>query len=1052
MKNVSKSLKSKKNKYGNYTLVKGENHKLFKLLILIGTLFVMFYSPYLRGLYFEPEQFVTQIILFSLFAIYWIYKWINKDNGFLKTPIEYTAFGMVFIYFISSFTAVSQRLAVSEFLKYAMFFVVFYMLSDMIKSEKEKSTVLWVVVASAVGLCIIGIDSAAGGSIVSILNSFFKLLNIDFQFFGLFVDGRIHSTMQYPNAFASYLLAVFFVSISFAMTSSKWIKSLSSGISFILLTTLIFTVSRGVYILLIFAVIMFLILIPKERKLNGLYNIATVGIIAGGSSLILSKFIFGGTSSGYIWPIIIMGALLAFFIRFTDDFVMKTIKKINFKIAAIGALLLATIVIIATVYIFNASMPLELSHSSDQKEGFVGVTKIVNLDKNQPYKLVFNAQASSINDKAAYAFRIYIKSINESGKVAENELVILNEIFKETTGVEKKEIEFFVPESSGTVSIQFQNYYSGTSAIFYDAKLYDANGEEVKNLILKRKYSFAESILSRFENIESDTSFNNRITFLKDGFKIFKDWWLLGAGGGAWSILNFKYQTYLYWSTQTHNYPLQVAVEAGLIGLALLVLLFIYIVFSFVKLYKKDKAENINGKITNTAVFTAVVFLFLHAGMDFDFSLSSIYLLAWALIAILNSEVRKYYLLEQPKDSKKIENKSNSDIKFNIYGLRNRFKKGLNAYPAIVIILTIIVFVYPIIFYKAYNYSNKALDSYKQNNIDKAIELMDRAISLDFLNTDYIIGYTPISSKPEIRLGYVDLVLSKIGAVSKQTNDMDNEEKSILNSYILKSQKLVKKIEDQAKYNSDLSLNLGIYYLNTSEKEKGIDYINKSVGLKRLVPAQWQYKANACYATAVSYFQQGNNEKGLEYIDKTINIIDEAKQVNSSNLKPFVFNIATQDYIEKAYYIKSIIRDNKDSQLDTEGLLFQSVFEMDINSDNNPDQWTFSDNNETEVNSEGVLSIRRKDQSKSSYISSKSLAFEAKTEYLIEVELSNQEGIESIPFAVKGITTQTEQLYLKDNIFSAKIFTPAELSDNRLIIYINAEYKIKNIRITKAKS
>ncbi len=1050
MKSGSKSIKSRKNKYGNLAIEEGKNYKLFKLLILIGTLFVMFYSPYLRGLYFEPEQFITQIILFSLFAIYWIYKWINKDSSFLKTPIEYTAFGIVFIYFLSSFTAVSQRLAVSEFLKYAMFFVVFYMLSDLIKTEKEKAIVLWVVVSSAMGLSIIGIDSAAGGTIVNILNSFFKLLNLNFQFFGLFVDGRIHSTMQYPNAFASYLLAVFFVSISLTMTSGKWIKSLSSCISFILLTTLIFTVSRGVYILLVLAVIMFIILIPKERKLNGLYNLITLGIIAGGSSLILSKFIFGESSKIYIWPLVIAGALLAFFIRMTDDFVIKTFRKINFKIVAIGSLVLVTVVIIVTTYIFNASIPLELSHSSDQKEGFIGVTKIVNLSKSQEYKLILNAEASSINDKAAYAYRVYIKSINESGKVTDNELVILNEIFNETKGVEKEEIEFFVPESSGIVSIQFQNYYSGTSAIFYDAKIYDANGEEVKNLILKRKYSFAESIMSRFENIQSDTSFNNRITFLKDGFKIFKDWWLLGAGGGAWSILNFKYQSYLYWSTQTHNYPLQVAVEAGLIGVTLLVLLFIYIVIAFIKLYKNDKAESINRKIINTGVFTAVVFLFLHAGMDFDFSLSSIYILAWALIAILNSEVRNSFLLEGPKDRKKIKNKTSSDLKFTINGLRDRFKKGLNAYPAIVIILTIVVLVYPIIFYNAYNYSNKALNSYKENKIDEAIELMDRATSLDFLNTEYVTGYTPISSKPDIRLGYVDLILKKLGTVSKQSNDiMDSEEKSVLNNYMLKAQKLIKRVEDQSKYNSDLSLNLGIYYLNTTEKEKGIDYINNSIKLKRLVPSQWQYKANACYATAINYFQQGNNEKGLEYIDNTINIIDEARLVNSSNLKPFVFNIVTQEYIEKAYYIKS---KNGDSQIDIEDLLFQSVFEMDINSDNNPDQWNFSDNNEAEVSSEGVLSVRRKDLSKSSYISSKSLAFEANTEYLIEVELSNQEDIESIPFAVKGITTKTEQMYLKDNVFSAKIFTPAELNDNRLIIYINAEYKIKNIRITKAKS
>ena len=225
-----------------------------KMVLLIGVLFVIFYAPYLRGLYFEPEQFLTQILLFSEFVLFWIYKLLTKDKLFLKTPIEYAAFGLTIIYLLSSFTAVSKRMAVSEFLKYAMYFAVFIMLSDLIRNDKERKIALWVMVVSAVGVCIIGIDSTAGSKIVSVLNSIFKAMNVNIEFFGLFVSGRIHSTMQYPNAFSSYLLAVFFVSLSLAMTSNKWIKSISSAISFILLVTFIFTISRGTYILYLFAV------------------------------------------------------------------------------------------------------------------------------------------------------------------------------------------------------------------------------------------------------------------------------------------------------------------------------------------------------------------------------------------------------------------------------------------------------------------------------------------------------------------------------------------------------------------------------------------------------------------------------------------------------------------------------------------------------------------------------------------------------------------------------------------------------------------------------
>jgi len=661
---MNKATKNKKIKSDIYP----ENQTFlnrFRLIILIAILTVVFYAPYLRGLYFEPDQLINQIILFALFTTFWIYKWIKDDRRFLRTPIEYAAIGLVLVYFLSSFTAVSQRLAVSEFLKYAMYFVVFYMLSDLIKNEKEKSILLWFIVASALGLCIIGIDSVAGARIVNMLNNIFKALHLNFEFFGLFVDGRIHSTLQYPNAFASYLMAVFLISISLSMTSSKRLKSLSSAISFVLLITFIFTISRGAYILFAFAVIIFLLLLPKESKLQGLYTIFTVGIITAGFALILSRIIFSESSNKiYVWLVVILGTLLSFFIRLLDTYAISILKKINWKIAVVCGVVLVIISGFIINYIFNASVPLEIGHTMEEKEEFIDVSKTVTLDSNKKYKLVFNVEGKSLNEKAPFVYRVYIKSRGENGISTNNEVIIEDKKYNSTVGTEKKEIEFLVPENRQTVSIGFQNYYAGTSAKFYDAKVYELdNGKEVKSFILKHKYVVAESILSRFENLTGDSNYNARLVFLRDGIKMFKDWWLIGAGGGAWSILNFKYQSYLYWSTQTHNYPLQVVIETGIVGFIILLLLIISIVMCFVKLSRRNKGDGIKNKIINAAVFTSIIFLFLHSVVDFNFSLSAIYLLVWALISVLNTEMRRDLLNEEDKDKR--QNKAKKNQKFN---------------------------------------------------------------------------------------------------------------------------------------------------------------------------------------------------------------------------------------------------------------------------------------------------------------------------------------------------------------------------------------------------
>lgn len=1022
-----------------------EQLNIFKLLLLIVTLFVSFYSPYVRGLFFEPEQFVAQIILLSIFIMYWIYKWLKNDRSFVKTPIDYAALGLVFAYFISSFTAVSQRLAVSEFLKYAMYFVVFLILSDIVNSEKEKKIVLWTIISSALGVCIVGIDSVAGGKIVEVLNSLFKAIHLNVNFFGLFVEGRIHSTMQYPNALASYLLAVFFLVMGLTITSEKWAKAVASSVSFVLLTTFVFTLSRGTYILLILAIPLFLLLLPKGCKLKGIYSIVTVGIVTGVFSFLLSNFISGTFSNKvFIWGLILSGALISFFIRFTDDFVIKVFSKINVKFAIVSSTVISALFAIVFVSVLNTTAPLQLGHAQNGKDGYVERDILVRLSSNKNYKLVFKVDGKSENKNAQFVYRIYMETANERSIATGNKVAIADKQYNITKGIEEKEIEFTMPENAKMVGISFQNYYSGTNVVFYNAKIVEADsGKLIKNLKLKYKYKFAEVIFSRFENLTRDKSLNTRMLFINDGFKIFKDWWLLGAGGGAWRLLNFKYQSNLYWSTQTHNYPLQVLIESGVIGFAFLVLLFISIVISFIKLHRKKDNGKINENIMSVAIFTAIVFLFLHSIIDFDFSLSSIYLLVWQLIALINTDARKH-LIQRQSDIERNKNNTNAITKNPIEGLKNKLQKGFCCYPIVVIIISIIVLILPIRLLTAYTYAKDALKCVERNNLDEAMQIMEKAIELDYLNTEYIIGYVPIASKPDFKLGYIDLLISKLESVS--TNSDENNDKAILNNYIIKAQKLVKKAEKHAKNNADLCMNIGAYYLRTSEKEKGFEYITKSAELKPLVPLQWKNKAKTSYALATNYFQQGDDKKGLDYIDKTLGIIEEVKEVNKNNLSPFTFDEEMQGYLEKAYYLKSEYNNN---QVNLEKLIFQSVFEMDVDNNNIPDQWFINNKPILDTNlDDGIFRVNSKDLNKDSYIYTRNLSFELNSSYRIDVEVLNSNGIESIPYMITGISG-IEQLNHIDNIYSAR-FTPTGISeDNCLVIYIKGDYEIKNVRIVK---
>jgi len=120
---------------------------------------------------------------------------------------------------------------------------------------------------------------------------------------------------------------------------------------------------------------------------------------------------------------------------------------------------------------------------------------------------------------------------------------------------------------------------------------------------------------------------------------MFKDNWLIGAGGGhgepCFCIPVLP--------VLVHAIPcifLQVAVETGIIGLIVLIMLLLSIVVQFITEYKYKKEEDVNYRILQGTLLTSIFGMFLHSCLDFDLSISSVFLLLWTLMALFNSGYR----------------------------------------------------------------------------------------------------------------------------------------------------------------------------------------------------------------------------------------------------------------------------------------------------------------------------------------------------------------------------------------------------------------------------
>lgn len=127
-----------------------------------------------------------------------------------------------------------------------------------------------------------------------------------------------------------------------------------------------------------------------------------------------------------------------------------------------------------------------------------------------------------------------------------------------------------------------------------------------------------ENLETRLENINfNQHSVLERGTFYKDSIKLFKDYPILGTGGGGWAVLYEKYQNNPYTSRQAHNFFLQYLNEVGIIGLAVFMGLLIIVYTLFIRKSFSEHAEHTEKRLIFYMISISIL---VHSILDFELS------------------------------------------------------------------------------------------------------------------------------------------------------------------------------------------------------------------------------------------------------------------------------------------------------------------------------------------------------------------------------------------------------------------------------------------------
>lgn len=861
-----------------------KSNTIIEYIVFWGICLLLFIGPYFRGLFFETEFLPAGIYTFSLALIWMISKYKDKDYKLIRSSIDILVLGLTLMYFVSIIYGVNTRLAILEALKYGNYFAIYIIGRDLISDEKHQKYLLNTIVISAIGIALVGIGSAIG----------------TWEYNGAVIGGRISSTFQYPNTLASYLAAVFILTIGLIiMTENNKLKALYGASSSLMLFTFILTYSRGMWLILPALLLILFITIPNRRKLETIIYIITSSIIS-----IPLAFLFNSKLSimgAGLWGIVLGLAVASAILTYGISKITKKLQEVSIKMLLIFIGILVVLFVVLATVALNTTTSLTLSNDTTEDKWTSVVRNIGNIFPEEEYELRVKYTGTNPEDKP-YIGRVSIYGIsleNDQDKLERIEFVNLEENQGELN------LSFTTSEKTERIRISFDNYFVGTVVTYAKASVFDkTTGELIKDIPLKFKY-IPENIYNRFQSISTkEHSSQARLAFYKDGFKVIKEYPILGAGGGGWLTLYQMYQSYLYWTTQAHNYFLQMWIEVGIVGLGLFIASLLLLVYKLFRTYKDIQTEN--NKILLSIIFTAVFGILIHAFMDFDLSLVSLTNILWAFIGVLAN----YTLPIEIKETTISKSKEKS------------FKPQFGYMNIVFSVFLVLVILGSSSLILSDSYKEKALTANGRQDISQATKYFEKASKLD-----------PFMPEYRIDLGTFYRVMYQM------TND---------SNYISKAVASVEKGIELGQYNSNLHAIGSSFFMNIGQADRALELVERSIELQPMRVENYVQKTDAYLTAFYHYIDQGDIERAKEVIEKGYTIKQQIKDVNSIAQRPLKYN-------EELLYNIGFIQFNYENLNNQEYIIedgyildFAYYFDVDMNADENIDKlarWSPKDGN-----------------------------------------------------------------------------------------------------------
>ncbi|PKM44118.1 MAG: polymerase [Firmicutes bacterium HGW-Firmicutes-8] len=309
-----------------------------RVFVKIGLVFLLFYPPFLRGLFFAPELLMTHMFTAVLFALCWYDKLLRREVSFLKGPLDYSISAFILIYALSLIGAVNMRGAVGELLKVINYFMVYWIAAQTVKSEKDIKVLYRAIFISAVGVAAVGLGAAMGY----------------IKYPAAIVGNRIYSTLQYPNTTAAFLALATFLGFALLNTSrTRAGKIIYMTGNMLLMAVIVASQSRGSWFLYPLVLILFFIGMPKYYRFSTFYNLVIALGVGLQAARVLIPRMLAGTGQGAL-KYIVLGMIITAAAQWGYDLVIAWMDRREVRAGTrklFGAGVAAYALVVAVVYV-----------------------------------------------------------------------------------------------------------------------------------------------------------------------------------------------------------------------------------------------------------------------------------------------------------------------------------------------------------------------------------------------------------------------------------------------------------------------------------------------------------------------------------------------------------------------------------------------------------------------------------------------------------------------------------------------------------------------------